>query len=167
MKLYKKNCKRCGHCNRKTLLTYEYEFTCFSRGFNLNKRKHELSKKQRKEIIFINRLKYAEVKILSICVDFYKNYEGDDFDEIYKVLSTLKDKKLKINNTLKELYKDMSKNPDFEQEFWSRAAQGVNKIAHDCLRLMKWICYYDRSYCENIYYYDLMGSIRKHSIELS
>ena len=64
--------KRCGHCNRKTLLPYEYEFTCFSCGFNVNKRKHELSKIQRRKINFINRLKYAEVKIFSICVDVYK-----------------------------------------------------------------------------------------------
>ena len=58
--------KRCGHCNRYILLQYEHEFTCFSCGFNVNKRKHELSKIQRKKINFINRLKYAEVKIFSI-----------------------------------------------------------------------------------------------------
>ena len=55
MKLYKKG-KRCGHCNRNTLLPYEYEFTCFSCGFNVNKRKHELSEIQRRKINFINRL---------------------------------------------------------------------------------------------------------------
>ena len=27
---------------------------------------------------------------------------------------------------------------------------------------MKWICYYDRSYYENINYFDLMGSICKY-----
>ena len=85
--------KRCGHCNRITLLPYEYEFTCFSCGYNVNKRKHELSKIQRNKINFINRLKYAEVKIFSICVDLYKIYEGDDFNEVYRVLSTLKNKK--------------------------------------------------------------------------
>ena len=40
--------ENCGHCNRNTLLPYEYEFTCFSCGYNVNKRKHELSKIQRK-----------------------------------------------------------------------------------------------------------------------
>ena len=54
--------KRCGNCNRNTLLPYEYELTCFSCGFNINERKHELAKIQRKEINFINRLKYAEQK---------------------------------------------------------------------------------------------------------
>ena len=41
--------KRSGLCNRITLLPYEYEITCFSCGYNVNKRKHELSKIQRKK----------------------------------------------------------------------------------------------------------------------
>ena len=107
--------KNCMHCDRNTLLPYEYEFTCFSCGYNVNKRKNELSKIQWKKINFINILKNAEVKILSICVDLYKIYEGDDYDELYKVLSTLKNKKLKVNNTIIEIYKDMLLNPNFEQ----------------------------------------------------
>ena len=39
----------CGHCNRNTLRPCEYERTCFSFGYNVIKRKHELSKIQRKE----------------------------------------------------------------------------------------------------------------------
>ena len=66
--------KHCGHCNRITLLPCGHEFTCIVCGYNVNKRKHELSKIQRKKINFINRLKYAEVKIFSICVDVYKIY---------------------------------------------------------------------------------------------
>ena len=159
--------KNCGHCNRNTLLTYEYEWTCFSCGYNVNKRKHELSKIQRKKINFINRLKYAEVKIFSIWVDVYKIYEGVDFNEIYKVLSTLKNKKLKINNNLIEIYKDLLKNPNFEQNCWSKTANGIYKIGHDSIRLMKWICYYDRSYYENINYYDLMGSVCNYLNEIS
>ena len=41
--------KRCGHCNRNTLLAYEYEWTCFSCNYNVNKRKYELSKIQHKK----------------------------------------------------------------------------------------------------------------------
>ena len=159
--------KHCGHCNRNTLLPYEYEFTCFSCGYNVNKSKHELSKIQRKKIIFINRLKYAEVKIFSICVDLYKIYKSDDFSEILKILSTLKIKKLKIINTLIEKNKNMLENSDFEQNYWSRTAQDVYKIGHDSIRLMKWICYYDRSYYENINYYDLMCSLCNHLNEIS
>ena len=75
--------KQCGHCNRNTLLPYEYEWTCFSCGDNVNKRKHELSKIQRKKINFINRLKKAEVKIFSIFVDVDKICESDDYNKIY------------------------------------------------------------------------------------
>ena len=158
--------KKCLHCNRIMLLPYEYEWTCFSCGFNINKHKHELSKIQRKKINFINRLKYAELKIFCICMDVYKIYKGDDYDKIYEVLSRLKNKKLNINNTLIEKYKNMLENPNFEQNYWSRTATGIYKIGHDSIRLMKWISYYDRSYYENINYYDLMGSICKYLIVL-
>ena len=156
--------KCCGHCNRKTLLPYEYEFTCFSCGFNVNKRKHELSKIQRKKINFINRLKYAEQNFFCICIDLYLIYDPNDSDEIFKVLSTLKKKKLKINNILIEKYKNILGNSDFEQNYWSRTAKGIYKIGHDSIRLMKFIWYYDRSYYENINYYDRMGSIWKYLI---
>ena len=162
-----KYAKRCGHCNRNTLLPYEYEFTCFSCGYNVNKRKHELSKIQRKKINFINRLKYAEQKIFCICIDVYKIYEGDDFDEIYKVLSTLKNKKMKMNNILIEKYRNMLENPNFEQNNYSITSTGIYRTGHDSIRLMKWICYYDRSYYENKNYYDLMGSICNHLNEIS
>ena len=49
--------KHCGHCNRNTFLPYEYEFTCIVCGYTVNKRKHELSKIQRKKINFMSRLK--------------------------------------------------------------------------------------------------------------
>ena len=164
--ILQKNARKCLHCNRNTLLPYEYEFTCFSCGYNVIKRKHELSKIQRRKINFINRLKYAEVKMFSICVDLYKIYEGDDYDKIYEVLTSLKNKKLKINNILIEKYKDMLENPNFEQNKYSITSTGIYRIGHDTIRLMRWICYYDRSYYENINYYNLMASICKHLNEI-
>ena len=115
-----------------------------------------------KEKNFINRLKYAEQKIFCICIDLYKIYDGNNYDEIYKVLSTIKNKKLKINNILIEKYKNMLENPDFEQNKYSLTSKGIYKIGHDSIRLMKWICYYDQSYYENRNYYDLMASICKY-----
>ena len=44
--------KECRHCNRNTLLPYAYERACFSCGYNVNKRKHELSKIQRKKYFY-------------------------------------------------------------------------------------------------------------------
>ena len=164
--IIQKHGKNCGHCNRNTLLPYEYEWSCFSCNYVVSKRKNELSKIQRKKIIFINQLKYAEQKIFCICIDVYKIYENDEYAGIFEVLSILKNKKLKINKTLIEIYKDVIKNPDFEQNYWSRTAKGIYKIGHDSIIIMKWICYYDRTYYENINYYDLMGSICKYLIVL-
>ena len=47
-----KNGKNCGHCNLNILLPYEYECTCASCGYNINKRKQELFKIQRKKTLF-------------------------------------------------------------------------------------------------------------------
>ena len=94
--------------------------------------------------------------MFSICVDVYKIYEGDGFDKVYEVLSTLKNEKLKINNTLIDIYKRLIKNHNFELNKYSLTSTGFYKIAHDSLQLMKWLCYYDRSYYETIDYYDLM-----------
>ena len=107
------------------------------------------------------------MKIFSICVDVYKIYEGNDYNEIYKVLSTLKNKKIKMNNNIIEIYKDMLENPYFEQNKYFLSSSGIYKIGHDSIRLMKWICYYDRSYYENVNYYDLMASILTCLNELS
>ena len=69
--IIEKYAKHYGHCNRDTLLPYEYGWNCISWGFKLIKSKHELSQIQRKKINFINRLKYTEHKIFFICVDIY------------------------------------------------------------------------------------------------
>ena len=53
----------------------------------------------------------------------------------------------------------MLENPEFEQNYWSRTSIGIYKIGHDSIRLMKWICYHERSYYVNIKCYDLRGSI--------
>ena len=60
----------------------------------------------------------------------------------------------------------MLESPNFEENYWSRTSNGIYKIGHDSIGLMKWIWYYDRSYYENISYYYLMGSICKNLNEL-
>ena len=61
----------------------------------------------------------------------------------------------------------MLKNPGFEQDYWSKIANGVYKIGHKSFRLIKWISYYDRSYYEKINYYDLMSCICRYHIDIT
>ena len=128
MKLLKKKTKKCLQCSRDTLLSYEYESTCNSCGYNVIKRKHELTKIQTKRINFVNRLNYSEKETFCICIDVYKIIDGNDTDKIYEVLSTLKIKKVKINNILIEKYKYMIVNTDFGQNHYSRTDKGIHKF---------------------------------------
>ena len=52
--------KQCLHCTRKTSIIYENEWTCFSCGLNVTKRKNQLTKIPRRKINFINRIKYSK-----------------------------------------------------------------------------------------------------------
>ena len=57
--------------------------------------------------------------------------------------------------------------PDFAQNHYSISSFGICRVVHDSIRILKWICYYDRFFYENIYYYDLLGSICNHLNEIS
>ena len=63
-----------------------------------------------------------------------------------------------------EKYKDMLENPDFQQNYWSKTAEGIYKIGHDSISLLKWLIDYDRSYYDNMNYLNLMGSICEYLI---
>ena len=39
----------------------------------------------------------------------------------------------------------MLENLDFEQDFWSKTAEGIYKAGHDSIGLMKWLSFFDRS----------------------
>ena len=67
------------------------------------------SVKNNENFFFIKTLSYAEQKVFCICVDVYKIYEVNVYDKIYNILSTLKGKKLNINNVLIEKYEDLLK----------------------------------------------------------
>ena len=66
--IIKKYGKQCGHCNRNTLLPYEYEPTCFSCGYDVIKRKHELSKIERKKYKFCQSIEICRTQnFLRMC----------------------------------------------------------------------------------------------------
>ena len=61
----------------------------------------------------------------------------------------------------------MNENLDFEQNHYSIISTGIYKTGHDSIRLMKWLAFYDRTYYENVTFYDTMGSILKSLNEIS
>ena len=75
-------------------------------------------------------------------------------------------KKLKIKDILTEKFKDMLKNPNFDQDHYSRTAQGIYKIGHDSFRLMKLLIHYYRSFYDNLNYFDSLGFICNYLIDI-
>ena len=56
------------------------------------------------KMIFFKISKYAELKIFCICIDGYETYEGDDFNELYKVFSEFRNNEAESKNMLIEKY---------------------------------------------------------------
>ena len=61
----------------------------------------------------------------------------------------------------------MLQNPDFEQDYWSRTAEGIYKIRHDSIGLMNWLINYDRSYYDNMNCFDLIGSVCRYNYDIT
>ena len=59
------------------------------------------------------------------CKDVYIIYEGGDFNQIFEILSRIKNKKINIENDFIEKYKNMNENIIFEQNWLSKVAIGV------------------------------------------
>ena len=78
---------------RSTLVPYENEFTSISSVYNEINRRKENTKSHREKLDFINRLKYAQKKILCISIDVYKLFEGNDFNGNLDVIWNLKNRK--------------------------------------------------------------------------
>ena len=112
--------------------------------YNIIKRKHEFTIIQRKNIY--QSVKVCRTQNFCICIDVNTKYAGKECDKLYEVLSTLKNKKLKINNILVEKYKDMLEYANFEPDYYSRTSTGIYKSGHNSIRLLKWLACYDRSY---------------------
>ena len=53
----------------------------------------------------------------------------------------------------------MVENSNFEQDFWSRTAEGIYETGHDSIRILKWLTYFDRTHYVIINYDDLMASV--------
>ena len=65
---------------------------------------------------------------------YIKIFEGNDFTEIYKVLSELKNKKLKFNKIVIEKYENMNEKGVFEQMYYGQTATGSYKNAQNSTR---------------------------------
>ena len=82
MKLYKKMENNVDTVNQKHYYHIHMNGHVFHVITTYSNANTSSQKYNEKKIKIINRLKYAEGKIFCVCIDVYKIYEGDNYDEI-------------------------------------------------------------------------------------
>ena len=63
-------------------------------------------------------------------------------------------------------YNKVKKNPDFEENYFSKTAEGIHRISHYSIRILKCLCYADTLFNENSNDSDLMATVLTCPIEV-
>ena len=147
----------CPSCKQNNSLEFDKGYYCKNCEYIINKQRHQIDKKVlRQERDFSTRLNYAIKKIRDIWMNMvFTNYNSTE-DLINKLQQLKGETTLKIHKIINNYYKEM-KNKKFktQQDPFSRNAQGINKIYHEVLLIMKFSQTKPRIRNMNINYYDL------------
>ena len=154
----------CPSCKQNTWLEFDKGYYCTNCEYIINKQKHEIDKKvRRQDHDFSTRLDYANKKIREIYINMVNTIYNSSDDMINK-LQELKGKtKLKYYKNISNYYIEM-KNKNFQtnnQDPFARNAQGISKIYHEVLLLMKFLQTKPQVKNMNINYFDLYNTVIK------
>ena len=153
----------CPSCKRNNWLEFDKGYYCQNCEYIINKQKHQIDKKVlRQDRYFSTRLNYANKKIRDIWMNIVNTNYNSTEDMINK-LQELKGKiKLKFYKNISNYYIEMkNKNFQTQQHPFSRNAQGISKIYHEVLLLMKFLQTKPQVKNMNINYYDLYYTVIK------
>ena len=153
----------CPSCKRSNWLEFYEGYFCQICEYTINKQKHQIDKKVfRQDHDFSTRLIYANKKIREIWMNMVNTTYNSTEDMIEK-LQQLKDKtKLKIYKNITDYYIEM-KNRNFQtqEDPFSKNAQGVSKMYHEVLLLMKFLQTKPQVKNMNNTYFDLYFTVLK------
>ena len=154
----------CPNCKQHNWLEFDKGFYCTNCEHIINKQKHQIDKKVRdQDRDFSSRLNYAIKKIREIYINMVNTTYNSTEDMINK-LQQLKGKtKLKFYKNISNYYTEM-KNKNFQtnnQDLFAKNAQGISKIYHEVLLLMKFLQTKPQVKNMNINYYDLYNTVIK------
>ena len=162
--IIQKQLPNCPSCKQNTWLELDKGFYCTNCENIINKQKHQIDKKVlRQDHDFSSRLNYANKKILGIYINMVNTTYNSTEDMIEK-LQLLKGKtKLKFYKNINNYYIEM-KNKNFQtnnQDSFARNAQGISKIYHEVLLLMKFLQTKPQVKNMNINYFNLYYTVIK------
>ena len=154
----------CPSCKRNNWLEFDKGYYCRNCEYIINKQKHQIDKNVlRQDRDFSTRLNYANKKIREIYINMVNTTYNSTEDMIDKLKSLKGKVKLKLNKNISNYYIEM-KNRNFQtqdQDPFSRNAQGINKIYHEVLLLMKFLQTKSQVKNMNINYFDLYYTVIK------
>ena len=154
----------CPSCKQNTWIEFDKGYYCTNCEYIINKQKHEIDKKiRRQDRDFSTRLDYANKKIREIYLNMVNTNYNSTEDMINKLKSLKGKTKLKYYKNISNYYVEM-KNRNFQtqdQDPFSKIAQGINKIYHEVLLLMKFFQTKPQVKDMNINYHDLYYTVIK------
>ena len=156
----KSDSPNCSSCKQNIVLEFDKGFYCQNCEYIINKQKHQNDKKVlRQDRDFSSRINYANTKIREIWMNMV-NSTGDIIDK----LQSLKGKtKLKFYKNISDYYTE-TKNKNFQtydQDPFSKYAQGIGKIYQEVLLLMKFLQTKPQVKIMNFDYYNLYYTVIK------
>ena len=154
----------CPSCKQNTWLEFDKGYYCTNCEYIINKQKHQINKQVlRQSHDFSTRLNYANKKIREIWMNMVNTNYNSTEDMINKLQSLKGKTKLKFYKNISNYYIEM-KNKNFQtnnQDPFAKNAQGISKIYHEVLLLMKFLQTKPQVKNMNINYYDLYNTVIK------
>ena len=162
--IFQKQLPNCPSCKQNTWLEFDKGYYCTNCEYIINKQKHQIDKNiLRQQRDFSTRLNYAIKKIREIYINMVNTSYNSTKDMINKLQSLKGKTKLKFHKNISKYYIEM-KHKNFQtndQDPFSRNAQGISKIYHEVLLLMKFLQTKPQIKIMNISYYDLNYTVIK------
>ena len=158
--IIEKQLPNCPSCKRNNWLEFDKGYYCQNCEYIINKQKHEIDKKVlRQDHIFSTRLNYANKKIREIWMNMV-NTKYNSTEDMINNLQQLKGKtKLKFYKSIRNYYDNM--NIRFDEDPFAKNAQGISKIYHEVLKLLKFLQTKPQVKNMNLNFFDLYYTVIK------
>ena len=151
----------CPSCERNNWLEFDKGYYCKVCEFIINEQKHQIDKKVlRQDRDFSTRLNYANKKKGEIWMNMVLTNYNSTEDMINKLQQLKSKTNLKFYKNISTYYKEMkNKNFQSQEDPFSKNAQGISRIYHEVLLLMKFLQTKPQIKIVNIKYYDLYYTV--------
>ena len=154
----------CPSCKQNNWLEFDKGYFCKKCEYIIDKQRHQINKNVRKQgRDFSTRLNYANTKITEIYINMVITTYNSTEDMINKLQSLKGKTKLKFYKNISNYYTEM-KNKIFQTQYqdpFSKNAQGISKIYHEVLLLMRFLQTKPQVKNMNIKYYDFYYTVIK------